>query len=103
MPTYEYRCIRCHHQFEAVHAVGKTVDRCERCGAAVRRVFSPPALIFKGSGFHVNDYRKTPMSDGESKASGPAKTSETKTETKTSDSRDKDTATSSSSDGKKAS
>jgi len=69
MPTYEYRCVRCGHQFEAVHGVGGTVERCEQCGGPVRRIFSPPALIFKGSGFHVTDYRKSPPpSEGDGKA-----------------------------------
>ena len=110
MPTYEYRCTRCGHQFDTVHAVGETVDRCERCGGPVRRVFSVPALIFKGSGFHVNDYRKTPVpSDGDKadgKADGAGKpTTETKTPaTKSSDSGgDKGTAASTASEGKKAS
>ncbi len=74
MPTYEYRCTRCHYKFETVHRVGESVDRCERCGGPVRRVFSPPALIFKGSGFYVTDHRKTPPpSDGDGKGSGTAK------------------------------
>lgn len=77
MPTYEYRCTRCDHRFEVVHAVGETIERCERCGGPVRRVFSVPALIFKGSGFHINDYRKTPPpADGDGKkAPAPAKPS----------------------------
>jgi len=106
MPTYEYRCTRCNHQFEAVHAVVETLDRCERCGGPVRRVFSPTAVIFKGPGFHVNDYRKTPApSGGDGKAAGAGKpTTEAKTsETKPTDSGSKDTAASSASDGKKAS
>ena len=114
MPTYEYRCTRCAHRFDTVHAVGETVDRCERCGGPVRRVFSVPALIFKGPGFHVNDYRKTPApADGDGKAAGPAKpaketketkTSETKTpETKSSDSGSQGKAALTASEGKKAS
>jgi putative FmdB family regulatory protein len=114
MPTYEYRCTRCKHEFEAVHAVGETVDRCDRCGGPVRRFFSVPALIFKGPGFHVNDYRKTPApADGDGKAAGPAKpaketketkTSETKTpETKSSDSGSQGKAALTASEGKKAS
>jgi len=75
MPTYEYRCTRCKHQFEAVHPVGGTVDRCERCGARVRRVFSPPALIFKGSGWYITDHRKTPApSEGDGGTPKAAKT-----------------------------
>ena len=54
---------------EIVHAVGATVEKCEHCGAPVRRVFSPPALIFKGSGFYITDHRKTPASsDGDGRA-----------------------------------
>jgi putative FmdB family regulatory protein len=111
MPTYEYRCTRCKHEFEAVHAVGETVDRCDRCGVPVRRIFSVPALIFKGPGFHVNDYRKTPApADGDGKAAGagtPAKetkTAETKTsEAKSSDSSSQGKAALTASEGKKAS
>ena len=74
MPTYEYQCTRCGHQFEVVHRVGETVERCERCGAPVRRVFSPPALIFKGPGFHVTDYRKTPAApEGDGKPPAASK------------------------------
>ena len=28
------------------------------CGELMRRVWSTPAISFKGSGFYVNDYRK---------------------------------------------
>jgi|SRR6516162_5346414 len=75
MPTYEYRCTGCGRQLEIVHAVGATVEKCEHCGAPVRRVFSPPALIFKGPGFYITDHRKTPAaSDGDGKAPAAAKT-----------------------------
>ncbi len=75
MPIYEYRCTRCGHQFEVTQGVGKTVDRCEACGGPVRKVFSSVGIIFKGSGFHVNDYRKTPApteGDGKEKAADGA-------------------------------
>ncbi|HEV2357220.1 MAG TPA: FmdB family zinc ribbon protein [bacterium] len=73
MPIYEYRCTHCGHQFEVMHAVDGAPPRCERCGREVRRVFSPVGIIFKGPGFHVNDYRKTPApSDGASKAAEKA-------------------------------
>jgi putative FmdB family regulatory protein len=78
MPLYEYQCTRCGHQFEVVHPVSESVDRCERCGAPVRRVFSPVGIIFKGSGFYVTDYRKTPAStESDGKAAAGEKTSTT--------------------------
>jgi len=79
MPLYEYRCTKCGHLFEVTHGVGATVERCERCGGAVRKVFSPVGIIFKGSGFHINDYRKTPApAEGDTKkpaTSAPAASS----------------------------
>jgi putative FmdB family regulatory protein len=80
MPVYEYQCTQCGHRFEVVHAVGETIDRCEQCGAQVRRVFSPVGIIFKGSGFHVTDYRKTPPpAEGDGKAPAATKAGETAT------------------------
>jgi putative FmdB family regulatory protein len=68
MPIYEYRCTRCDHQFEVTHGVSESLERCETCGGPIRRVFSPVGIIFKGPGFHVTDYRKTPApSNGEGK------------------------------------
>lgn len=47
--------------------------KCERCGRAVRRVFTPVGIIFKGSGWHITDYRKTPAPvEGETKKSESA-------------------------------
>jgi len=79
MPLYEYKCTKCGHQFEVTHGVTETVDRCERCSGPVRKVFSAVGIIFKGSGFHINDYRKTPAPvEGDAKKSAtpaPASTS----------------------------
>gem|GEM_PF-323050 len=80
VPTYEYRCPHCGHQFEAMHAVNATPPKCERCGRAVRRVFTPVGIIFKGSGWHITDYRKTPAP-----VEGDAKKSESSSSDKSSD------------------
>jgi putative FmdB family regulatory protein len=70
LPLYEYKCPHCGHQFEVTHAVNAEAPKCERCGRKVRRVFSPVGIIFKGSGWHITDYRKTPApADGEAKKS----------------------------------
>lgn len=73
VPTYEYRCPHCGHQFDSMHAVGAKPPKCERCGRAVRRVFTPVGIIFKGSGWHITDYRKTPAPvEGDTKKSDTA-------------------------------
>ena len=62
MPVYEYRCTSCDHLFEVTHEVGGTPGPCPVCGGPARRVFTSVGLIFKGSGFHTTDYRKSPAS-----------------------------------------
>ena len=63
-----------------MHAVNAKPPKCERCGRAVRRVFTPVGIIFKGSGWHITDYRKTPAP-----ADAEAKKSETTSSDKKSD------------------
>lgn len=59
MPTYEYRCDACGHEFERVQRFDEErVARCPNCGARPRRLLSRPAIVFKGSGWHVTDYRR---------------------------------------------
>jgi putative FmdB family regulatory protein len=83
MPLYEYRCTKCNHKFEVYHDVGGTAGPCPVCGGEVKRVFSSVGLIFKGSGFHTTDYRKSPSTDG-AKQDGATKSEETpKTDLKT--------------------
>ena len=75
MPLYEYQCSRCGHKFEVYHQIGGAAGPCPVCGGPARRVFSSIGLIFKGSGFHTTDYRKsTPAgeTDGKPAASPPS-------------------------------
>jgi putative FmdB family regulatory protein len=59
VPTYEYECRDCGHRFEVVQSIkDPALSTCERCGGGVRRLISGGAgLLFKGSGFHLTDYR----------------------------------------------
>ena len=59
MPTYDYRCRKCEHQFEVFHGIhDRSVRKCPRCGGRARKVPAGGAgLIFRGSGFHITDYR----------------------------------------------
>jgi putative FmdB family regulatory protein len=78
MPLYEYQCEACGHRFEVIQKFSDApVETCQRCGGAVRKLLSSPAIQFKGSGWYITDYAKK---DSGSSASG---SSETKTESKT--------------------
>ncbi|MBN1322076.1 MAG: hypothetical protein JXA87_14690 [Thermoleophilia bacterium] len=73
MPTYEYRCLSCDHQFERFQRMSdEPVKECEICGEPVRRLLFPVAIQFKGSGFYTTDYarRSTLSSAGTHTANG---------------------------------
>jgi putative FmdB family regulatory protein len=90
MPTYDYVCEACNHEFELFQSIKDEAKRkCPECGKnKLRRLIGPgAALVFKGSGFYKTDYRSesykkgaaaaeksknaekpaTPASDGKSK------------------------------------
>jgi putative FmdB family regulatory protein len=60
MPTYEYVCEACDHEFELFQQMSASVKRkCPECGELkLRRRFGTGAgIIFKGGGFYETDYR----------------------------------------------
>ncbi len=58
MPLYDYECRNCGHRVEVLHGVNDPgPTSCERCGGAMRKLFSTPAIVFKGSGFAKKDFR----------------------------------------------
>jgi putative FmdB family regulatory protein len=99
MPTYEYACQKCGHQFEkfqpiadqALRTCPKDLCKLKTWGKGkVKKVIGAGAgLIFKGSGFYITDYRsesykaaaKKESSAGESKPSSGAESSGAKKET----------------------
>ena len=59
MPTYEYRCRACGHVFDIVQKMSEDpLTVCPECGGELRKVFAPPAIAFKGSGFYATDHGK---------------------------------------------
>jgi putative FmdB family regulatory protein len=61
MPTYEYACSKCGHHFEKFQSMRDApLRKCPKCSkpALKRLVGGGAGLIFKGSGFYINDYRK---------------------------------------------
>ena len=85
MPIYEYECTQCGTVVDIRHGFKEAASEpCAQCGAALKRVFRPAGIVFKGSGFYVTDSRKPSAGLAASQGS-PAKTetkSEQKTETK---------------------
>jgi putative FmdB family regulatory protein len=92
MPTYDYVCDACQHQFEAFHSIkADPLKKCPECGKKkLRRLIGPgAAIVFKGSGFYKTDYRSESYKKAaaaEKSSASPAKSdgkSETKSEPKT--------------------
>ncbi len=73
MPTYEYECRACGYTFERTQNMSDEPIRvCPECGKDVRRlIFGGSGVIFKGSGFYVNDSRgKNPAAPAAGKSAG---------------------------------
>ena len=111
MPTYEYVCKSCGHLFEIVQSMrDDPLTECPECGGELRKVFAPPAISFKGSGFYATDHGKkksstttTDASDTTTAKKGDPGSAETKKESKSATdatSKDASPSTSTSTSGK---
>jgi len=55
------------------------ITKCETCGGLLKKVLSPPALVFKGSGFYITDYaQKKPEKEKPASGKDQPSTAETK-------------------------
>ncbi|MDR1079150.1 MAG: hypothetical protein LBL55_10965 [Propionibacteriaceae bacterium] len=58
MPTYQYRCTECGADLEVVQRMtDAALTVCPTCQGALRKIFSPVGVLFKGSGFYATDNR----------------------------------------------
>jgi putative FmdB family regulatory protein len=58
MPTYEYECTSCGQHIEVYQRIAEDpLSTCGACGGALRKVFHPAGIVFKGSGFYATDSR----------------------------------------------
>ncbi|HLO99589.1 MAG TPA: FmdB family zinc ribbon protein [Fimbriimonas sp.] len=76
MPTYVYECKKCEETFEVEQRIVEDALKDCKCGGlgTLRRIIQPAGIMFKGSGFYVNDSKTTtPASSTES---APAPSSE---------------------------
>ena len=60
MPTYEYKCDTCAHQFETFQSIkDDPLETCPSCGGTIKRLIGGGnGFIFKGSGFYITDYAR---------------------------------------------
>ena len=76
MPLYEYQCDACGKRFEIIQKFSDAPPEvCRVCGGApVQRLFSSPAIQFKGTGWYITDYaqkgKPAKESSGESSKDG---------------------------------
>jgi putative FmdB family regulatory protein len=60
MPTYQYACNACGHEFEAFQSFSDaSITECPECKGEVRKVYSAVGVVFKGSGFYKTDSTKS--------------------------------------------
>jgi putative FmdB family regulatory protein len=77
MPIYEYECSECSWRFEKKQRFhDEAVADCPKCQSKSKRIMVPSQIIFKGSGFYVNDYPKSSSGGSSSKPGAGTKAGE---------------------------
>jgi putative FmdB family regulatory protein len=97
VPTYQYACKQCDHQFEAVQSfTDASLTDCPECYGPLRKLFGSVGVIFKGSGFYRTDARsgngsakkaESTTSDSSSSSGSNSSSDKSSTSTKSSDSK----------------
>ena len=74
MPIYTYRCDNCGVQFERQQKFSdQPLTRCPECSKkALRKVYQPVGIVFKGSGFYATDHRSPSGSNRSSNGTKPS-------------------------------
>jgi putative FmdB family regulatory protein len=86
MPYYQYRCNECEHEFEQRQRMSDDpLTVCPVCNGRIRRVVNSVGVVFKGSGFYVNDARSNGSKNGNVKTSESKTTEKSPSETTSSE------------------
>ena len=73
MPIYEYECETTGQHIDIRQSFNDDpLTACPHCGGPTHRVIQPASIVFKGSGFYVNDHK-----GGNNPTARPAKKDET--------------------------
>ncbi|MFH2145543.1 MAG: FmdB family zinc ribbon protein [Candidatus Omnitrophota bacterium] len=81
MPTYDYECPKCGHEFEFLQNItDKPLSKCPKCnaGKVKRLIGSGSGIIFKGTGFYETDYKRKPSGKESKATSSSAKDNKSK-------------------------
>ncbi|HJP15719.1 MAG TPA: FmdB family zinc ribbon protein [Acidimicrobiales bacterium] len=87
MPTYQYRCQTCSHEFEEKQSFADdALTDCpvNKCKGSVKKVFSGVGISFKGEGFYKNDHGSASKKLGSSSTENTSKEKTVKTTDKSS-------------------
>jgi putative FmdB family regulatory protein len=83
VPTYQYSCTACGEPLEVVQKFSDdALTECPACGGRLRKIFSPAAIVFRGSGFYRTDSRKGSGGSSTTTKETTAKKEDSKSETK---------------------
>jgi putative FmdB family regulatory protein len=86
MPLYEYECTKCGERVEIIQKLSDPpYSHCPKCGSDMKKLFSSPAIQFKGSGFYKTDYPSKTAESSKSDSKSESK-SESKSDGKSSSS-----------------
>ncbi|MGI8309952.1 FmdB family zinc ribbon protein [Saccharopolyspora hattusasensis] len=97
MPTYQYACTECDHQFETVQSFSEdSLTECPKCTGRLRKLFNAVGIVFKGSGFYRTDNRSA-NSSASSTSSGSSSSNSSSSSSSNSSSSSSESSSSSSS------
>ena len=79
MPTYEYACDKCEHEFEREQRItDDPVKTCPACRSRkVRRLISSTSFVLKGSGWYSDLYSSAKPEKEKKKSDGEGASSKT--------------------------
>lgn len=85
MPTYGYQCTECKYEFSAFQSMkDDPISVCPQCQGKVKRLLYPVGVVFKGTGWYINDSR-APEKTEKSDTAKAEKTEKTETTASTTD------------------
>lgn len=90
MPTYDYVCENCNHEFEEFQSItANPLKKCPNCKKLKlnRLIGAGAGVIFKGTGFYETDYRSSGYKDAAKRDSESTKKTDAKKDSKATDSK----------------